>query len=117
MAWQNGDFSFEKALPPVFAVPVQLKVDDLLLEGARRADEWSLIQQKIPDFTIIFEPMIGNAEELTTRGMSDIDMKVFSLVNGSRTVQEIIETLRMGEFDVAKSMFILHSVSLIRRKK
>jgi len=117
MAWKNGDFYFEKASPPVFAVPVQIKVDDLLLEGARRADEWSLIQQKIPDFTIIFEPMIGNAEELTTRGMSAIDLKVFPLINGRRTIQDITDKLCLGEFDVAKSMFILLSVNLIRRKR
>jgi len=117
MAWKDGDFSFEKAAPPVFSVPVQLKVDDLLLEGARRADEWSLIQQKIPDLNIVFEPMIGNAEELTTRGMSDTDMKVFSYVNGRRTILDIIDIVGLGEFDVAKSMFILLSVNLIRRRR
>jgi CheY-like chemotaxis protein len=117
MAWKAGEFHFEKAAPPVFANPVQLKVDDLLLEGARRADEWSLIQQKIPHFDAVYEPMIGNAEQLTTRGMSDVDLKVFSLVDGKRTVQEIINILCLGEFDVAKSVFILLSVNLVRRKK
>jgi len=117
MAWKDGDFSFEKAAPPAFSVPLQLKVDDLLLEGARRSDEWSLIQQKIPDFNIVFEPMIGNAEELTTRGMSDTDMKVFSYVNGRRTILDIVDIVGLAEFDVAKSMFILLSVNLIRRRR
>jgi CheY-like chemotaxis protein len=116
MAWKEGDFSFEHAASPVCVAAMQLKVDDLLLEGARRADEWTLIQQKIPDFNIMFEPMIGNAEELTTRGMSETDLKVFSLINGRRTLQEIIDMLCLGEFDVAKSVFILLSVNLIRRK-
>jgi len=117
MAWREGDFFFEKTTPPVFAAPVQIKVDDLLLEGARRADEWTLIEQKIPNFDMVFEPMIGNAEELTTRGMSDIDLKVFSLINGKHTIQDIIDTACLGDFDVAKSMFILLSVNLIRIKK
>jgi CheY-like chemotaxis protein len=117
MAWRDGDFFFEKTTPPVFAAQVQIKVDDLLLEGARRADEWTLIEQKIPNFGMVFEPMIGNAEELTTHGMSDIDLKVFSLINGKNTVQDIIDTACLGDFDVAKSMFILLSVNLIRIKK
>jgi CheY-like chemotaxis protein len=116
MAWKEGDFSFENAASPVSVSAMQLKVDDLLLEGARRADEWTLIQQKIPDFNMVFEPMIGNAEELTTRGMSEMDLKVFSLINGRRSVQEIVDMLCLGEFDVAKSMFILLSVNLIRRR-
>jgi CheY-like chemotaxis protein len=117
MAWKEGDFFFENATSPVFAVPLQIKVDDLLLEGARRSDEWTLIQQKIPNLNIVFEPMIGNAEELTTRGMSDTDLKVFSLIDGRRTVQDIIDADYLGEFDVAKSIFILLSVNLIRRKR
>jgi DNA-binding response OmpR family regulator len=117
MAWREGDFFFEKTTPPVFATPLQIKVDDLLLEGARRADEWTLIEQKIPNFGMVFEPMIANAEELTTRGMSDIDLKVFSLINGKHTIQDIIDTSCLSDFDVAKSMFILLSVNLIRIKK
>ncbi len=117
MAWREGNFVFEKVSPPAFANPVRLKVDDLLLEGARRADEWMLIQQRIPNFTIVFEPLIGNADELTRRGMSAADIKVFSLIDGKRNVQEIIDTSCLGEFDVAKSMFILLSVNLIRKKK
>jgi CheY-like chemotaxis protein len=117
IAWKQGEFFFEKVAGPSFANPIQLKVDDLLIEGARRADEWSLIQQKIPNFDIVFEPMIGNADELSTRGMSDTDMKVFSLINGRRTIQEIIDMLNLSEFDVGKSVFILLSVNLIRRKR
>jgi CheY-like chemotaxis protein len=117
MAWKQGDFFFEKAEAPEFSNALQLKVDDLLLEGARRADEWTLIQQKIPDFTLVFEPLIANADELTTRGMSDSDLQVFSLINGRRTVQEIIDMLCLSEFEVAKSAFILLSVNLVRRKR
>ena len=117
MSWRDGDFTFERSPPPVFTTQLQIKVDDLLLEGARRSDEWTLIQQKIPNFSVVFEAMIGNAEELTTRGMSDTDMKVFSLIDGRRTVQDIIDLAGLSDFDVAKSMFILLSVNLIRRKK
>lgn len=117
MALTGGDFFFEKTAPPSFAHPVQLKVDDLLLEGARRSDEWVLIHQRIPSFDLVFEPMIGDAEELSTRGLSEVDASVFSLVNGLWTVQNIIDELNIGEFDVAKSLFILLSVNLIRQKR
>jgi len=117
MAWDDGEFFFEKAIPPVFANVAQLKVDDLLLEGARRADEWSLIRQKIPHFDVVFEPMIGDADELATRGMSDFDLSVFACIDGRRTIQDIIDTLHWDEFDVVKSMFILLSVNLIRRRR
>jgi CheY-like chemotaxis protein len=116
MDWKDGDFLFDNTFAPVFANPVALKVDDLILEGTRRSDEWVLIQQKIPNFSMVFEPLIGNAEELTRRGLSDMDLKVFALVDGRSTVQNIIERGMLSDFDVAKSMFILLSVNLIRKK-
>jgi hypothetical protein len=76
-----------------------------------------LIEQKVPNFGMMNEPRDRNAEELTTRGMSDIDLKVFSLIDGKRTIQDIIDSACLGDFDVAKSMFILLSVNLIRIKK
>jgi CheY-like chemotaxis protein len=117
LGWKDGEFLFDKAQPPVFANPVALKVDDLILEGTRRSDEWVLIQQKIPNFSLVFEPLIGNAEELTRRGLSNMDLKVFAMVDGRRTVQDIIDQAFLSDFDVAKSLFILLSVNLIRRKK
>lgn len=116
MDWRDGDFFFDKAPAPVFASPVALKVDDMILEGTRRSDEWVLIQQKIPNFSMVFEPLIGNAEELTRRGLSDMDLKVFAMVDGRSSVQDIIERAMLSDFDVAKSMFILLSVNLIRKK-
>ncbi len=117
MGWTEGDFVFDKEPSPQFANPVAIKVDDLILEGTRRADEWVLIQQKIPDLSLVFEPLIGNAEELTRRGLSAADLKVFSMVDGRRTVQDIIDVSMMSDFDVVKSMFILLSVGLIRKKR
>jgi CheY-like chemotaxis protein len=115
--WKDGEFLFDKTQPPVFANPVSLRVDDLILEGTRRSDEWVLIQQKIPNFSIIFEPLIGNAEELTRRGLSEMDLRVFAQVDGKRSVQDIIDQAMLSDFDVAKSLFILLSVNLIRKKK
>jgi len=117
MTWTEGDFVFDREAPPVFANPVAIKVDDLILEGTRREDEWVLIQQKIPNFSVVFEPLIGNAEELTRRGLSAADLKVFAMVDGRRTVQDIIDVAMMADFEVAKSLFILLSVGLIRKKK
>jgi hypothetical protein len=117
MTWREGDYSFEKAGSPAFAFPIRIKVDDLLREGQRRTDEWDLIRQKIPEFNLIFESMTGNAVEPATRGLGEVDRKVFSLINGKRTVQDIIEKLGMDEFDVARSIFILITLDLIRRKR
>jgi hypothetical protein len=46
MAWKEGPFAL-RLCPAGLRRAAQIKVDDLLMEGARQADEWTLIQQKV----------------------------------------------------------------------
>src|SRR4029450_4294715 len=36
-------------------LPLSINPESLLLEGARRVDEWSLIEKKIPSFDLVFD--------------------------------------------------------------
>ena len=56
-SWNQGTFQFNPGeLPDEGQVLlVTLNADGLLLEGARRVDEWSLVEKKIPSFDIVFQ--------------------------------------------------------------
>src|SRR5437762_9698891 len=53
--WTQGTFNFEADVRPEQQdFLVSINPESLLLEGARRVDEWSLIEKKIPSFDLIF---------------------------------------------------------------
>jgi hypothetical protein len=53
--WNSGTFNFEAGVRPEREdFLVRINPEYLLLEGARRVDEWSLIEKKIPTFDLIF---------------------------------------------------------------
>ena len=52
--WTQGTFNFEAGMRPDQDFLVRINPESLLLEGARRVDEWSLIEKKIPSFDLIF---------------------------------------------------------------
>src|SRR3989454_4153481 len=53
--WTQGTFNFESDVRPERQdFLVSITPESLLLEGARRVDEWSLIEKKIPSFDLIF---------------------------------------------------------------
>src|SRR5439155_12899277 len=53
--WTQGTFNFEVDVRPEQQdFLVSINPESLLLEGARRVDEWSLIEKKIPSFDLIF---------------------------------------------------------------
>ena len=62
--WSDGTFNFEPDLRPEEQdFLVSINPESLLLEGARRVDEWSLIEKKIPSFDLIFALDRGLLEE------------------------------------------------------
>jgi hypothetical protein len=107
--WNDGTFSFEPGIGrPEGTAPLSLDPQALLLEGARRVDEWSLIEKKLPTFDVVFaldrQQLLRNRIVLT-----DEQQRLLPLIDGFRDVHEIMRASRMGEFDVGKALFGLLS--------
>src|SRR5262245_18498206 len=53
--WTLGSFNFEAEVRPEEQdLLVSINPESLLLEGARRMDEWTLVEKKIPSFDLVF---------------------------------------------------------------
>lgn len=103
--WTDGSFTFEPATrPPAAAALVSVDPQALLLEGARRVDEWSLIEKRLPSFDVVFaldrQQLLRNGMALTTQ-----QQELLSLIDGYRDVNEIMRVSGMSEFDVGKAIF------------
>jgi tetratricopeptide (TPR) repeat protein len=102
--WTQGSFFFEAdQRPEEGAFQVSINPENLLLEGARRVDEWSLIEKKIPSLELVFET--DKTKSLEGFELSEEQRKILPLVDGKRTVLELIEESGMVEFDVGKALF------------
>jgi Flp pilus assembly protein TadD len=113
--WTEGTFNFEPdVMPTEQDTLVSIGPESLLLEGARRVDEWSLIEKKIPSFDIVFEidrdQLAANEAKLTNE-----QRVVLSLINGVRDVHAIFEESGLVEFDAAKAMYGLATANCIHR--
>jgi tetratricopeptide (TPR) repeat protein len=107
--WNDGSFSFEPSLrPPADAQLVSVDPQELLLEGARRVDEWSLIEKKIPSFDAVFT--LDRQQLLRNRStFTEEQQRLLPLIDGFRDVNELMRVAKMGEFDVGKALFGLLS--------
>jgi Flp pilus assembly protein TadD len=113
--WTEGTFNFEPdVMPSEQDTLVSIGPESLLLEGARRVDEWSLIEKKIPSFDIVFEidreQLGANEAKLTNE-----QRVVLKLINGVRDVHAIFEESGLVEFDAAKAMYGLATANCIHR--
>jgi hypothetical protein len=80
-------------------------VDGLLMEGARRVDEWSLIEKKISSLDLIF--VLGRDPQAESVALSPIQEKLLPLLDGSRTVRELARDAGLVEFETGKALYEL----------
>jgi len=107
--WTHGAFSFEPGEnPPAGVARTAVDPQELLLEGARRVDEWSLIEKKVPNFDIVFaldrQQMLHN-----TIAFSREQQTLLPLIDGNRTVRELMQESKLGEFAIGKALYGLVS--------
>lgn len=105
--WTSGTFQFESEKTPDEdeARLVAINAENLLLEGARRMDEWSQIEKRITSFDLIFQttgdPVEGGLE------MTPDIVRVLPLLDGKRTLAEVLSLSGLVEFKVGKAVHTL----------
>ena len=114
--WQRGEFEYvdkDVAIDEEFATDFNHM--EIILEGSRRVDEWALLKKHIPHPEVVFR--IGRSVE---QGKDSINLnanewRLLSLVDGRRTVQQIIADSGQEEFSVCRTMNSLISSGIIER--
>jgi len=111
--WTYGAFSFEPGVvPPAGASLVAVDAQELLLEGARRVDEWSLIEKRIPSFDAVFaldrHQMLGNTIAFTREQQA-----LLPLINGNRNVRDLMRESGLSEFAAGKALYGLLSGAFV----
>ena len=113
--WKEGTFNFEAEVRPEEQdLQVSINPESLLLEGARRVDEWSQIEKKIPAFDLVFDVDRKKLDESSVE-LTREQETVIALLDGRRDVAAIIEAAGLGEFDVGKALYGLLSAGFATR--
>lgn len=115
--WTTGTFNFEAGVRPERQdFLVRINPESLLLEGARRVDEWSLIEKKIPSFDLIFtvdRAHLDKARESVT--LSPEQERIIPLLDGSRDLHTVVEDSGMVEFEIGKALYGLITAGFAHR--
>src|SRR2546429_5967666 len=113
--WTQGTFNFESDVRPERQdFLVSITPESLLLEGARRVDEWSLIEKKIPSFDLIF--VVDKDRLAISEGkLTDTQERILPLLDGSRGVNQVIEDSGLGEFEIGKALYGLITAGFVHR--
>jgi tetratricopeptide (TPR) repeat protein len=114
MPWQDGYFKFEeRAEPREQRLLARIRVESLLMEGARRIDEWTRLESKVPGAEAVPALAAGGEREATPLELRADEWEVLAEVDGERDVRQIAADLGRSAFDVAKTIYGLVSTGVV----
>ena len=110
--WTQGIWTFEPDVHPDGRELAQLiNPESLLMEGARRVDEWALVERRFPTFDIVFAMDIARAG--VSQPLHGEIAEIAQLLDGRRSIRAVIERSGLGEFTVGKALYELSSHGLL----
>ena len=115
MGWREGYFSFEEG--PLDDVPADavanISTESVLMEGARRIDEWSRIEGKIPHLGVVPRLSLGDDGEGGRVDLLPTEWELLAAVDGERNLRSIAGVVGRSEFEVARTVFGLEAAGLV----
>ncbi len=112
LGWKRGRFVFNPNEETVERT-VDLPIQQVILEAARRIDEMNKIQKLIPSFEVVVRIV-----EVPEAGVEKIHLKpeewkVLSFVDGSLTIRQIASKANISEFETARILYGMISSGLV----
>lgn len=117
--WGEGEFAFyiTESLPvETREAALQLSVDQILMEGFRRVDEWGMIEKEIRSFDTVLAPSRDSTGVIKQIQLEPDEERVLALVDGRRTIKDIIRDSRRSSFDACKVLYRLLSSRIVRKR-
>ena len=111
--WSIGSFEFhDGASSHQKSMLLSLDVTGIVLEGARRLDDWKRIRRVIKGGDAVLAPISEAIAERLPLASEDAD--ILARLDGTKRVDQLVLDMRMPEYKINKLLFDLHEKGLVR---
>jgi hypothetical protein len=116
--WPRGRFEFRRDALPALAESARLAlpVASVVMEGFRRVDEWRVVEATLGNFASVLLADPGALDAVGIERLAKAEQRMLEMIDGERTVREIVEQSHMSSFDACKILFSLLEARLVRRR-
>ncbi len=108
--WSEGDFTFNPG-EETDSVTIHLSNANLMMEAARRLDEWRVLSRKIPALDLV--PFFKSRDQSDQVTLSPHEWILVTRIDDEHSIEEIAEQLHWSAFDVSKLLFGMITSGLV----
>lgn len=112
--WQQGQFIFTPNVESDQSTVTKPNAS-LMMEAARRLDEWRILQRKIPSLDLIpyFQPREAGHDQVT---LSPQEWVIVTKIDGTHSVRQLEEATQLSAFEVCKVLYGMIASGLLALK-
>jgi len=115
---EDADFEFiEGETPPNEVITLKMSMGNLIYEGVQRIDNWTRIRKEMPPADTILKLSTDPVTLFQDVELSPRDRKMLSVIDGVKTVKEIVDSAWIGSFEGMKILYLLWSIGVVEEKK
>lgn len=112
LRWEVGAFEFESGERFSLEIPISVSVDSLIMEASRRLEELEVIKKRLPSNDVIITIAPPPPEGGRDISLTPDEERLLLLVDGHRTVGEILDEANLDEFSGFRTLYGLVSSGL-----
>jgi hypothetical protein len=113
--WSQGEFRFEPGVATELRT-ISKSNTNLLMEAARRLDEWRVLSKKVPSTEMVPEFVVQDSREGQIN-LNTSEWLILSKIDGARSIKGIAAASGLSVFDAAKILYGLIATGLIRLRE
>ncbi len=111
---EDAEYEFKDGnIPAQEVISLKMSMGNLIYAGVNRIINWTRIRNEMPDTDSVLKLSEDPFSLFQDLELSSQDKKILSLIDGKKTIKELIDGSWMGSFEALKILYVLWSLGMI----
>jgi tetratricopeptide (TPR) repeat protein len=114
---EDATYEFQEGeIPQQEVITLKMSTGNLIYEGAKRIDNWTRIKKEMPHADIVLKLSSDPVSLFQDIELSQQDRKMLSIIDGTKTIKQLISSSWIGSFEATKILYVLWSIGVIQER-
>ncbi len=111
---EYGEYEFKEGdIPIEEVITLKMSMGNLIYEGVKKIENWTRIRNEMPETDSVFKLSDDPLSLFQDIELGNQDKKILSLIDGKKTIKEVIDNSWIGSFEGLKILYVLWSIGMI----
>lgn len=115
---EDAEYEFiEGEIPADEVITLKMSMGNLIYEGIKRIDNWTRIRNEMPGTDTVLKLSADPVTLFQDVELTPQDRKMLSIIDGTKTIKELIDSAWIGSFEGMRILYVLWSIGVLEEKK